>query len=371
MMLHHRNRNLLKFTLLIISSTLGFLICEIYTRATRHHVDLHVHTGRVIGPNPMRDWAFLDAFSGYRVKPKYSPREKSVNSFGFVSTPEIALRKPDNTTRIAFLGGSSTAGTKYLSDAETWPWKTTGLLERRTGKRLEFLNAGLGGYTSFESFGRLWSRIRYFSPDILVVYHGWNELYYFGEVDDIVSWRSLPDGSWSFDRTSAPVQRVAPLGIDPFIGWSQFLTRIRLRLSKSATDETGWRLLSELETSFDHRGLEIWRSNLQLFKAVAEAIGARLVVVKQATLIVEDLPESERARCRYDLHGFDHDAHVAAFKGLYRVIDEVFEGDSIIDARVLSGQPDLFRDHIHLTPRGASELSSLVAGHLAPLLEGG
>jgi hypothetical protein len=95
-------------------------------------------------------------------------------------------------------------------------------------KHIEFINGALGGYTSFESYGRLWSRIRFFSPDIIVVYHGWNEIYYFNRVDDMTSWRMLADGSWSLDRTDQPITIYEPMSIDYVIWPFQVLIRLRL-----------------------------------------------------------------------------------------------------------------------------------------------
>jgi hypothetical protein len=125
-------------------------------------------TGRIPGPNPMTEWALVDAFSAYRGKPGPYPGGKKVNRHGFISTPEIELKKQAGTLRIVFLGGSSTAGTGWnLADKGTWPWITISKLQNRHAHiRFDFINGSLGGYSSFESYGRLWSRLIHFSPDI-------------------------------------------------------------------------------------------------------------------------------------------------------------------------------------------------------------
>jgi hypothetical protein len=164
--------SLLFMTLLVTS--------ELYVRINHPYADLWVVTGRKNGPNPMASWAFIDAFSAYRARPREG--RPSVNRYGFIATPELRVSKPPNTIRIAFLGESSTAGTgrSNFADENTWPWQVADMLQKGfPEKHIEFINAALGGYTSFESYGRLWSRIRFFSPDIIVVYHDWNEMYYF------------------------------------------------------------------------------------------------------------------------------------------------------------------------------------------------
>ena len=238
------------------------------------------------------------------------------------------------------------------------------MIRQQTGKQVDFINAALGGYTTFESYGRLWSRIRHFSPDLIVLYHGWNEMYYFAQVDTVSSWRTLPDGNWSFERSPAPIKQFEPLPVDPFVAWSQVLTRARLRLSKEPAGEVGAREEAPLSTEFDRRGLEIWRTNLQLLKSAAEIIGAKLVVAKQATLIVPNLSESDRKKCRYEFHGFDHDTHVRAFQGLYDVIDQELPPEAIIDVTPISGRSEYFYDHIHPTPEGTTQIAQIVSNFL-------
>jgi lysophospholipase L1-like esterase len=313
----------------------------------------------------MAEWAFVDAFAAYRHKPGISSKGKTVNQFGFISTPDISIIKPKDTIRIVFLGGSATAGTGHnLPDGETWPWKTAKILQEKTGKKIDFINGAAGGYTSFESYGLLWSRIRHFSPDIIVVYHGWNEMYYFNEVDQIARWRMLPDGSWSLERTAIDFKIYEPHWVDPLLRWSQVLTRIRLRFSKQLDSEIGRSNTLSLTHDYLQRGFDIWRTNLKLMKSASEIFGAKLFVAKQATLIVPNLSQKERKRCGYAKHAFNHDTHVMAFQGLYKVIDEEMPTDSIIDLTVISGQSELFYDHIHPTTEGTTQIANIVSNSL-------
>ena len=228
-------------------------------------------------------------------------------------------------------------------------------------KKIEFINAALGGYSSFESYGRLWSRVRFYSPDIIVVCHGWNEMYYFNRVDDIISWRTCKNRSWGFyDLPKTIVYE--PYWFDHLIKYSQLLTKVRFKFTPPVNAETGQAL--KLKKSYDKRGLDIFRSNLKLIKAAAEIMNAELYVLKQATLTSPQLPEEERKRCCYHFHGFDHDAHIDAFNRIYQVIDEEISAENIIDTTSLSGVPANFFDHIHPTPTGSREIAKIVAEKL-------
>jgi lysophospholipase L1-like esterase len=356
----------------VVPSLLLLLTGEIYVRATTRFEDLWALTGRSVATRPIADWAFLDAYSAWRGRPgvyRAGAVTKTVNRDGFVSTPEITQVKAPHTIRIAFLGESSTAGTgTLLPDSITWPWQVAEQLRHRPGRtdRIEFLNAALGGYSTFESMGRLWSRVRFYSPDIVVVYHGWNEMYYFNSVDRIAHWHTLPDGSWGLEA-SVPVTVYEPRWYDWLARSSQLLTKLRLRFSPSVNGEAKAGVFQRALTDhYDRRGLEILRTNLRLIRTTAHTLGIELFVGKQATLIVPGLPESERARCRYDFHGFDHDAHVDAFRQIYRIIDEEIPRDHIIDVTPLSGVPENFHDHIHPTDLGAARTAAIMADALAP-----
>ena len=188
--------------------------------------------------NPIKSWsswALVDAFCAYRAKSGTYAKNKSVNRHGFISTPDIKVEKPAGAIRIVFLGGSSTAGTgANLPDRWTWPWLVADSLRADYPHlNIEFINAALGGYSSFESYGRLWSRLRFFKPDLVVVYHGWNEFFYLKNAAFAKRWRVLPDDTWQIERDIPITTKIYdPLWIDRFIHKSQFLSRVRLSVSK-------------------------------------------------------------------------------------------------------------------------------------------
>ncbi len=355
-----------------VFAVLAWGALELHMRLTNAEpLDLWQLTGRDAGANPMKSWAYVDAFSAYRGRPGGVGAGKTINSLGFMSTPEMTVSKPPDTVRIAFLGGSSTAGMgNLLADEETWPWIVANELRPAMpeGRELEFLNAALSGYSMLESYGRLWVRLRAFEPDVVVVYHGWNDMYYFDrtEPERFYEWRTLPDGEWTLDRTRGNLKMMEPWALDHVLQYSQVAVALRMRLQWMLHGEQGeiGGEAKPLADDFGHEGLDVYRYNLQLMQRACELMGAELFVAKQATLIVPDLDPELRKLCRYDYHGFDHDAHVAAYQGLYDVIDEVVPADHVIDVTSLSGRPEVFADHVHPTEAGARRIAALVADAL-------
>lgn len=363
-----RKRRLFTAITIFSSLLLAFIGLEIFLRIVKP-VDLYGQTGRILTASPMRSWAVTDGFSAYRPKAGAGGAGKTINSHGFVSTPELSRSKPPDTVRLLFLGESSTAGMGVnLKDSDTWPWKTVERIRRKTGRKVDFINGAAGGYTTFESYGRLWSRLRFFDPDIVVVYHGWNELYYLDEVDSIHTWRTLPDGSWSLDAPRQRLARFAPSPLDPFLRWSQVLTRVRLVTSRQTGGEYASHGNRPVAHDFDRRGLEVFRTNLRLFRETSDLLGVRLLVAKQAMLMVPGPAPEQRERCRITPHAFDYDTHVEAFQGLHRVIDEEIPAGSIVDVTPVSGRLDSFYDHIHPTPKGTTEIAEIMSDALVPLV---
>ena len=103
-------------------------------------------------------------------------RSSIYNSFGFRS-PEITVAKPPGHVRIAFLGGSTTYCAEVSSNEMTWPhlvWKA--LHERWPDLDLDYINAGVPGYTTRALLPALEKRVARFNPDIIVIYEATNDL---------------------------------------------------------------------------------------------------------------------------------------------------------------------------------------------------
>jgi len=308
----------------------------------------------------MESWAVSDPFCAYMSKVSRHEIGKTVNSHGFISTPELKIKKEKNTIRLVFLGESSTAGTGVnLHDTATWPWRTAQKLKKVAvgNVKIEFINAALGGYTSFESYGKLWSRLIHYEPDIVIVNHGWNDMYYFDYADSPFAWRN------KFDfKKSGKFTLISPHWIDPWIRWSQLLSKIRFWYSSSR--ERGEISVSKsiLKNNFNSKGVEVFKNNIRFIRDLCSARKIELFVCKQPTLISKYTSENDKKRCRYEFHGFDHHAHIQAFGSLYQVLEA--ENLNQIDLTSLSGKSENFYDHIHPTELGADQIAEIVADTL-------
>jgi len=165
----------LRFAVRFVCATLVLaLLCEGYYR-----VRPWIKTGLF--------WrrAFWGADQTYQTDPKTGLRvliassnfgPVHVNSFGFRS-PEIPLEKPPGRLRLAFLGGSTTFCSEVSSDQMTWPYLVVAEIQKRfPDLDIDFINAGVPGYSTTGLKPYFEKRVARFHPDVIVIYEASNDL---------------------------------------------------------------------------------------------------------------------------------------------------------------------------------------------------
>lgn len=115
-------------------------------------------------------------------------RHNDHNSRGYRGA-EFSIPKEDGIYRIFTLGGSTTYGEGVLPE-ESYPALLQNILHEDYGyTHIEVVNAGVNAYSSFDSFANLTYHVLDDEPDMLIVYHGVNDvrarlvdpIYYSGE----------------------------------------------------------------------------------------------------------------------------------------------------------------------------------------------
>jgi lysophospholipase L1-like esterase len=97
------------------------------------------------------------------------------NSLGFNDLPWSRARTP-GVPRIACLGGSTTEGGNPMGRKGSYPTQLELVLEERTGRDFEVLNAGISGWTSAEMLIAWFLAVQDFQPDVVVLHEAVNDL---------------------------------------------------------------------------------------------------------------------------------------------------------------------------------------------------
>ena len=112
------------------------------------------------------------SFLNYGLSPSHSEH----NSRGYRGD-EVVVPKPEGVYRIVALGGSTTYGIPLGYWKNAYPWALQETLRDIYGLRqIEAVNAGAPQYTSWESAVSLLLRVPDLEPDLVIIYHGINDL---------------------------------------------------------------------------------------------------------------------------------------------------------------------------------------------------
>lgn len=104
-----------------------------------------------------------------------SPAYPEHNSLGYRG-PEIELPKPAGIYRIVALGGSTTYSTA-TSYANSYPAQLQNILRNDYGyEKVEVINGGFIGYTSWETLANFEFRVLELEPDMIILYEGVNDI---------------------------------------------------------------------------------------------------------------------------------------------------------------------------------------------------
>lgn len=284
-------------------------------------------------------------------------KQASFNSAGYRS-PERPLDKPPGTLRVVVAGGSTSFDTLAPTDRQTWPWRLEELLRRR-GLPVEVWNAGVPTWTSVESLISLALRDVDLAPDLVVFYHGINDL----------QPASFQPFQADYEAGHPRLARSA-LGIvaRPPPPWQRSLLLTTLEPKPEATAAGPGRERAPAAA------LDAFARNVRSFVAVAASAEAATLLVTQPMRLRREHREADERYLEDWLPGWRGEA---APRELERFNDVLRRAPLELDAAVADAAADVrwrdedFGDAVHYTRSGAEKLALFLADHVEPLLAAG
>ena len=281
----------------------------------------------------------------------------AVNSAGFRG-PEITQPKPDGALRIAFLGASTTFCAEVSSNDEVWPQLVTEDLRRRfPGALIDFVNAGVPGYTVESMRKILRHRVAALKPDLIVVYEATNEL------SAEVRRRALAEKVIDSPVAHHPgwLERHSLL-------WELVVKNMRVRSAQAQPSTSGMRKLTVDPSSLGGS----FRTDLSALLREARATGAHVAVVTFATHLRPGQSEEQSRRAAVSalvyMPFMTIDGLLAGYARYNDVIREVArtEGATLIGGEdSVPGDPQHFADSVHFNDAGSRAQARRVADALA------
>ena len=114
--------------------------------------------------------------SGMELVPNQQSQSITINSLGFRGD-DFSVETHDSSYRVFMLGGSTMFGHGATSDKTTIPGYLQEFFQDDYGEyNIEIINSGIQGADSFDELNLIKTRLLDYSPDMMVIYDGWNDL---------------------------------------------------------------------------------------------------------------------------------------------------------------------------------------------------
>lgn len=115
-------------------------------------------------------------YLGFYLTPNYVNGKNRHNALGYRGD-EITMPKPEGEYRIVCIGGSTTYTSAVEDYHQSYPDVLEAQLKQRGYQNVNVINAGVPGWSSWESLINFQFRILDIEPDMIVVYHGLNDIH--------------------------------------------------------------------------------------------------------------------------------------------------------------------------------------------------
>ena len=296
-----------------------------------------------------RTWEQFDPRSGWELKPGYVSDDVRINRYGFRG-PELIK---GDFQKVICLGDSLTFGS--AGEKNTYPDSfQIELAKKCTGRPVEVINAGVSGHTTYNMLFRL-KRIMRFSPDVVIILAGWNDLY----EETITRYQDnrQPFSSFWHIESQKNVR---------FHVWSLLCETIRSKNRKPFP-------LSYTPDEFVPFNFEY---NLTKIIDCIRKYSAESVLVSLPKLIPDDLSLiSPEDRKKILLPDFIEEGDLESFLKVFRSYDTIIRALAsekevpLIDTEKMFEEPEisrgsLFEDSHHLNAEGYCRLGRFIAGEL-------
>lgn len=312
----------------------------------------------------------------------------NTNSYGFRGK-EFSKIKPDNSYRIVILGGSAVYGLGASSDETTIP----AFLEKELsaaplikGKSIEIINAGQGWYVSTQELILLITKILDLSPDMIVVFDGYNDFYHtvvtglppgypavwrHGGMEQAYRQYISMDFSLSdFRRPLAKLAYQSSFLYKLIVRTHTFSENMKIKkLSAVAADAPVFRPNQEI--------VDVYVRNLKLMSAMAKEYKIKMVAVMQPSLMHKNIFSKEEQKFAgadpyYKASGF-----ADSFREMYADANgrlaKMGDGKNIFYFNILDLFKDnnqhIFGDLVHFTDLGSEAVAKELAKDIKNIIK--
>ncbi len=265
-------------------------------------------------PDPVLLWRPVDH------KPFSSQRFKS---------PLVKVPKPPGVLRVMCYGDSLTDG----PPRDGWPaWLERALALRAGERRVEVMNAGVVGYSSHQGLLRFLQEVDVYSPDVLVVSFGWNDVAQAADVPD----REFHIPPWPLVALERRLVRYRS-----YLVLMEYVRKLRPQPAPRPNEPRRPRV-----------SVDDYLANLERFRAEAARRKIPIVFVTRPHKL-DPRALAQSPGWRADVPGYNDALRKWADANHLPLVDAQAHFERL--------SPDLFSDECHFVPAGYQEMGKLIA----------
>jgi hypothetical protein len=317
--------------------------------STYYHV--HVHT---------KEYLYITDSNGFSVD---------------VDDPPVAPQKSANIYRIIVLGGSTVMGEGAPRPSQNLvSMLREGVRERElsgpNGRRVEFINAGVEGYNSAQEYLYFVSDLLRFTPDLVIVYDGWNDDYLINEnvspfrtnTHREITRRAIQSYEETVVSAAGNLVRATEILYSNFkLGMIELPERVFTRVfsylwSNTEAEYSTSASFSTPNPPFDPRGIVYYRIIRRAFLDLADRLSVALFL--QPLVGTDDRALSDEEKASWWYPNFKLESRIAFYKYARRVLADLKEEEH--------GQGRACIADISDSLKGVSETVYADSGHLLP-----
>ena len=340
------------------------------TLALIEHVVVQIiHTGQSYG-----SWYFssltylLDEEVDWKLEPRsYIWGQVNQNNF---RGKEMTVARRAGTCRIAVVGGSA-AFDLWKRDDQTWSVQLESYLNHNLGQSVEVLNAATPGYSSWQAYRLVKSKVIRWQPDIVLLYELYNDSLTFSHNNrqeiiqgwklnahaNYVGWPAHPHRSLDI------LSKVLPTTTDAL----RMVALRTLIARRNAANAKYWRN-PNLNWTLQKAGLNFYEENRRNLARFLRDQGIPLGIVAQASLIREENTPEEMAQIHYLYRGMSHPelwkGYLAA-REMDRLVSKEEPNAFLISANEqIPSSLSCFVDEVHLNKEGSTLLAKIIGDEL-------
>jgi len=316
------------------------------------------------------------------------PVSFQINPFGFRSSSMKTAQKPAGTTRIFFLGGSTTECV-ILPEEKTFPYLVEKKLsEAFPNKHFECINSGMSGTLAADMLATLIYKVMYYEPDIIFYMQAVNDLRYgaFPSYDPV----NRPD----YRRKSghSNLSEEAKELLRKILKQSRFLTLIKWRIInrffppeserlKTKMDEYNESRKLRRDTPFtevsESKSLEDYVKYLKEMIYICKGHNIRLILMTEPFIYQKETPgeiDKNLWMGYFPKHGINLSNKFLSdemnrFNGAVRQLAKEYNVELIDLEKEIPKNLTYFYDDVHFTPQGTYLVAKIIGNYLTEHLD--